>query len=96
MDAKNDHPPLEPRLPTTDELLLLCRRLNEASAEYLVLGGFAMIQHGFARATEDILGCFGGPNRPAVRGTPWTARFWPGCSRNAASGRGPRRRAVVP
>jgi hypothetical protein len=34
--------------------LLLCRRLNEAGAKYLVLGGFAIIQHGFARATEDI------------------------------------------
>ncbi len=39
---------------TTDDLLLLCRRLNEAGAKYLVLGGFAIIQHGFARATEDI------------------------------------------
>jgi hypothetical protein len=54
MDASNDHAPLEPRLPTTDDLLLLCRRLNEAGAKYLVLGGFAIIQHGFARATEDI------------------------------------------
>ncbi len=54
MDSTNDHAPLEPRLPTTDDLLLLCRRLNEAGAKYLVLGGFALIQHGFARATEDI------------------------------------------
>lgn len=54
MDSENDHPSLEPRLPTTDDLLLLCRRLNEAGAKYLVLGGFAIIQHGFARATEDI------------------------------------------
>ena len=54
MDAKDDNAPLEPRLPTTDDLLLLCRRLNEAGAKYLVLGGFAIIQHGFARATEDI------------------------------------------
>ena len=28
---------LEPRLPTTDDLLLLYRRLNEAGAKYLVL-----------------------------------------------------------
>lgn len=54
MDSADDHAPLEPRLPTTDDLLLLCRRLNEAGAKYLVLGGFAIIQHGFARATEDI------------------------------------------
>ena len=54
MDPANDHSPLEPRLPTTDDLLLLCRRLNEAGARYLVIGGFAVIQYGFARATEDI------------------------------------------
>jgi hypothetical protein len=54
MDPSNDHASLEPRLPTTDDLLLLCRRLNEAGAKYLVLGGFAIIQLGFARATEDI------------------------------------------
>jgi hypothetical protein len=27
---------------------------NEAGAKYLVVGGFAIIQHGFARATEHI------------------------------------------
>ena len=54
MDTPDDNAPLEARLPTTDDLLLLCRRLNEAGAKYLVLGGFAIIQHGFARATEDI------------------------------------------
>jgi len=37
MDSANDHAPLEPRLPTTDDLLLLCRRLNEAGAKYAVL-----------------------------------------------------------
>ena len=54
MDAPNDHTPLEPRLPDTDDLVFLCRRLNEAGAKYLVIGGFAIIQHGFARATEDV------------------------------------------
>src|SRR2546429_702878 len=54
MDSPNDNPPLEPRLPDTDDLIFLCRRLNEAGAKYIVVGGFAMIQHGFARATEDI------------------------------------------
>jgi hypothetical protein len=54
MDAANDNPPLEPRLPDTDDLIFLCRRLNEAAAKYIVVGGFAVIQHGFARATEDI------------------------------------------
>ena len=54
MDAPNDHTPLEPRLPDTDDLVFLCSRLNEAGAKYLVIGGFAIIQHGFARATEDV------------------------------------------
>jgi len=54
MDASDDHPPLEPRLPDTDDLVLLCGRLNRAEARYIVVGGFAIIQHGFARATEDI------------------------------------------
>lgn len=54
MDAANDNAPLEPRLPDTDDLVLLCRRLNETGAKYLVVGGFAIIQHGFARATEDV------------------------------------------
>jgi hypothetical protein len=54
MDDANDHAPLEPRLPDTDDLVFLCRRLNEAGAKYMVVGGFAIIQHGFARATEDV------------------------------------------
>ena len=54
MDAPNDNPPLEPRLPDTDDLVFLCLRLNEAGAKYIVVGGFAIIQHGLARATEDI------------------------------------------
>ena len=41
MDTPNDNPPLEPRLPDTDDLLFLCRRLNEAGAKYIVVGGFA-------------------------------------------------------
>ena len=53
MDSKDAHPP-DSRPPTLDDLLLLCRSLNEAGARYLVVGGFAVMQHGFTRATEDI------------------------------------------
>jgi hypothetical protein len=35
-------------------LLLLCRLLNDAGAHYVVIGGWAIIQHGFGRATGDI------------------------------------------
>lgn len=45
---------LEPRLPTEDDLVLLCRRLNEVGANYVVVGGFAIIQAGLPRTTGDI------------------------------------------
>jgi hypothetical protein len=45
---------LEPRLPTEDDLVLLCRRLNELGAKYVVIGGFAVIQGGYPRSTGDI------------------------------------------
>jgi len=54
VDAQDDDPPLEPRLANTDDLVSLCRSLNEADAKYIVIGGFAIIQIGFARATSDI------------------------------------------
>jgi len=36
------------------DLLKLCRGLNDAGASYIVIGGMAMVQAGFVRATEDI------------------------------------------
>jgi hypothetical protein len=36
------------------DLLKLCRSLNDAGANYIVIGGMAMVQAGFVRATEDI------------------------------------------
>jgi hypothetical protein len=54
MADENDDPELVPRLPTLDDLLLLCQRLNECGAKYLVVGGWAVIQHGFDRTTGDI------------------------------------------
>lgn len=44
----------ESRPPTLNDLVNLCRRLNEAGADYLIIGGMAMVQQGFVRATEDI------------------------------------------
>jgi len=35
-------------------LIFLCRLLNEAGAEYVVIGGWAIIQHGYGRTTSDI------------------------------------------
>jgi hypothetical protein len=54
MEAEDAHSPLEPRLPTLDDLLFLCRSLNEAGAKYIVIGGWAVIQHGFERTTSDV------------------------------------------
>ena len=46
--------PLESRTPQPEDLADLCRSLNEQGARYLVVGGFAMIQHGLNRTTDDI------------------------------------------
>ena len=53
METEDAHTP-EPRFPTLDDLLFLCARLNEAGAKYIVIGGWAVIQHGFDRTTSDI------------------------------------------
>lgn len=42
------------RTPKEDDLVALCRALNEQGARYLIVGGFAIIHHGYLRATEDI------------------------------------------
>jgi hypothetical protein len=44
----------ECRPPTLEDLLGLCKSLNEQGAKYIVIGGIAIIQHGFPRATQDI------------------------------------------
>ena len=50
----NDGPPPESRPPQLADLVSLCRSLNREGARYIVVGGMAMIQAGFVRATEDI------------------------------------------
>ena len=50
----NDGPPLESRPPRLSDLVSLCRSLNREGARYIVVGGMAMVQAGFVRATEDI------------------------------------------
>ena len=42
------------RVPSENDLVALCRALNQEGARYLVVGGFAINHHGFIRATEDI------------------------------------------
>ena len=43
-----------PRPPQETDLVGLCRALNKQDARYVVVGGMAVIHHGFLRATEDI------------------------------------------
>ena len=52
--ADEDVNPAESRTPTLADLVALCRSLNAEGARYLVVGGFAVIQHGFPRTTGDI------------------------------------------
>jgi len=42
------------RTPNQNDLVTLCRALNEQQAKYVIIGGFAVIYHGYLRATEDI------------------------------------------
>src|SRR4026207_2182893 len=54
MVPQDDDQTLEPRFPTLKDLLFLCQHLNQEGAKYIIIGGMAVIQHGFGRATEDI------------------------------------------
>lgn len=42
------------RAPEFEDLISLCRSLNKAGARYILIGGFAVIIHGYVRATKDI------------------------------------------
>lgn len=42
------------RQPTLDDLVLVCRKLNESGARYVVIGGFAVNYYGYPRGTADI------------------------------------------
>lgn len=52
MDDANDD--RSSRAPEPDDVIRICRALNEAEARYLVIGGFAVIAHGAGRFTKDI------------------------------------------
>jgi hypothetical protein len=43
-----------PRTPEENDLVKLCAALNDRGALYIVVGGIAVNQQGFLRATEDI------------------------------------------
>lgn len=42
------------RAPELEDLRALCKALNDEGVRYVLIGGFAVILHGFVRATKDI------------------------------------------
>lgn len=42
------------RIPTIEDLVTLCRNLNVHQVKYVIVGGFAVIRHGYIRGTGDI------------------------------------------
>lgn len=42
------------RAPEPDDVVRICRALNDSGARYLLIGGFAVIAHGAGRFTKDI------------------------------------------
>ena len=54
MDPEDADALLEARPPLLEDLVSLCRDLNREGARYVVLGGMAVIQAGFVRATNDV------------------------------------------
>jgi len=42
------------RAPEPQDLVRICRALNDAQARYVLIGGFAVIAHGAGRFTKDI------------------------------------------
>ena len=42
------------RAPEPEDLIRICRALNDAGALYVLIGGFAVVAHGASRFTKDI------------------------------------------
>jgi hypothetical protein len=52
VDDRDDD--LDARAPAPEDVVRICRALNEAGARYLLIGGFAVVAHGAGRLTKDI------------------------------------------
>lgn len=53
MDAQDGRQSFS-RNPSVEDLVKLCRALNDAGVQYVVIGGFAVAHQGYLRATGDI------------------------------------------
>ncbi|WP_395751271.1 nucleotidyltransferase [Prosthecobacter sp.] len=57
MDGEDDEPQegeLISRAPTEDDLVAMCRQLNDSGARYMIVGGFAIMYAGHSRTTGDV------------------------------------------
>jgi len=54
VDNESSNRPIESRPPSTEDLVTLCKSLNEKKVKYIIVGGMAMINAGLTRATGDI------------------------------------------
>lgn len=52
--AEGNANPIDPRTPLLADLVQICGEFNSQGAKYIVVGGFAVIQHGHLRTTGDI------------------------------------------
>lgn len=54
MDEEDSAYPGETREPNKSDLVKICRELNRLGARYIVVGGFAIMRHGYERLTLDV------------------------------------------
>lgn len=53
MDSEHSVPEIT-RIPTREDLIRICNRLNELGARYIVIGGAAIVAQGLLRTTNDL------------------------------------------
>jgi len=53
-DAEPQEGQLVSRAPTEEDLVAMCRLLNESGARYMIVGGFAIMYAGYGRTTGDV------------------------------------------
>ncbi|TLD70413.1 hypothetical protein FEM03_11820 [Phragmitibacter flavus] len=53
-DVESEEGELISRAPTQEDVVALCRALNELGVRYVIVGGFAIINAGYPRTTGDV------------------------------------------
>jgi len=52
--SNSENRDLAPRPPEKEDFVGLCRELNQSGCDYMIVGGFAIIQAGLPRTTSDV------------------------------------------